>query len=221
MPEPSRLQTLLADARAKGDELGWFEPLYAAADGDDEAIPWHHGSPNPHLVAWLDRDPPPTAPGRAMVVGCGLGDDAEELARRGHDVRAFDLAGSAIKRCKARFPDTAVDYRAADVLDLPSTWRRRWDLVVEIYTLQTLRGFMRQQATLKIADLVAPGGTLLVICGARDEDEPEGTMPMPLTRSDLRPLEGKAGLRLIDLEDFREDGENDWRHFRASYVRDA
>ena len=39
---------------AAGDALGWFEVLYAQADGDSSIIPWADLAPNPNLVEWLD-----------------------------------------------------------------------------------------------------------------------------------------------------------------------
>ena len=72
------------------------------------------------------------------MVGCGLGDDAEELARRGYDAAAFDVIEKAIAWCRRRFPDSAVDYRVADVFALPEEWQRAFDLVVEIQTIESL-----------------------------------------------------------------------------------
>ena len=47
----------------------------------------------------------PAAPGRtALIVACGLGDDAEEVSRRGYRVTAFDLVPAAIEHCRERFP---------------------------------------------------------------------------------------------------------------------
>ena len=58
---------------------------------------------------------------RAVVVGAGLGADAELLASRGYRTVAFDLAPSAVELARSRYPGTAVDYRVADLLDLPPT----------------------------------------------------------------------------------------------------
>ena len=111
--------------------------MYARAGADLAQLPWANLAPDAHLVAWLDSaDAPP--PGRAIVVGCGLGDDAEELARRGNRVTAFDVSPTAIDRCRERFPGTTVDYLVADVLDLPVAWTGGWDVVVENRTVQSL-----------------------------------------------------------------------------------
>jgi hypothetical protein len=65
-----------------GDPLGWFEDLYLQAAENVSIIPWVDLEPNPNLIEWLNRTKT-SGPGRALKVGSGLGDDAEELSRRG------------------------------------------------------------------------------------------------------------------------------------------
>ena len=98
-------------------------------------------------MLWLDSpDWPGDCParhadgGEALVIGCGLGDDAEELARRGYAVTAFDISPTAIARCRERFPQSPVHYRVADVPRLPGEWQGRFGLAVEINTIQSLPG---------------------------------------------------------------------------------
>jgi hypothetical protein len=71
-------------------EESTFETIYAQAGDDLTGIPWASLRPMPALVDWLDRQPPPAGQ-TALVVACGLGDDAEEVSRRGYRVTAFDL----------------------------------------------------------------------------------------------------------------------------------
>jgi hypothetical protein len=63
-----------------GDPLGWFEDLYGQAGENASIIPWVDFKPNPNLIEWLDQTGT-TGPGRALNIGSGLGDDAEELSR--------------------------------------------------------------------------------------------------------------------------------------------
>ncbi len=160
---PPTPRALVDDHLDRGDPVGWFEPLYAAADGDATAVPWAHATPHPYLVDWLD-DPAVAVPGRrAVVVGCGLGDDAAELARRGFEVTAFDVAPSAIAWARRRFPDVDVTWRVVDLLALPDDLVGRADLVVEIRTVQSLPGVVREAAMQAIGTLAAPGGAVLVV----------------------------------------------------------
>jgi 2-polyprenyl-3-methyl-5-hydroxy-6-metoxy-1,4-benzoquinol methylase len=193
-----------------------FEDLYASVGGDLEQVPWARLGPHPMLVEWLDRRT--ITPGsRALVVACGLGDDAEELGRRGCEVTAFDLSDTAISWCRRRFPASSVDYRVADLLELPGEWAHRYDIVVEINTIQSLPLDLRDRAVRTIAGTVAQGGALFVRCFGRADDEPAGSRPWPVSREELAVFE-QEGLRETE---FAEDFPDPSRHrcFRLSYER--
>lgn len=200
-----------------GDPLGWFEELYSRAGADASMIPWADLEANPNLVRWLDRNLP-DHPGRALIVGSGLGDDAQELARRGVVTTAFDISDSAIAHCQKRFPDSAVAYIRADLFSAPHAWQGQFDLVIESYTLQVLPPELRPEAIGAIASFVAPGGTLLVIARAREADEPEGKMPWPLTKGEVALFQSHE-LNLVALEDYWDDEAPPVRRFRATYRR--
>jgi SAM-dependent methyltransferase len=169
----------------------WFEGLYASAGDDLERIPWAQLAPRPALVGWLDRHPP-AAGARALVVACGLGDDAEELARRGCAVEAFDLSPTAIATARRRFPDSAVGYRVADLFELPEGWRARFEIVVEVMTVQSIAPEWHRDAIAAIAACVAPRGRLLMRAAVRAEDEPADSRPWPLAPSELRWFEDEG-----------------------------
>jgi SAM-dependent methyltransferase len=174
---------------------GFFEAFYAEAGEDFERIPWARLAPRPQLVEWLDRHPP--APGtRALVVACGLGDDAEELARRGCAVDAFDISPTAIAAARRRFPDSAVAYRVADLFDLPEDWRGAFGVVVEVMTVQSLPEDLHAGAIDVITGCVAAGGTLLVRALTRAEDQPWDQRPWPLKPSELARFEA-GGLERV------------------------
>lgn len=219
MADRDALRAMAEQHVAAGDPTGWFEELYASAGDDASVIPWADRRGNPNLIAWLDRGGPP--PGtRALVVGCGLGDDAEELARRGLDVTAFDVSPSAVKWCGRRFPDSRVAYVAADLLAPPAAWGGAFGFVLESYTLQALPAPTRRAAMARLAELVAPGGSLLVICRGRDPEDPEGALPWPLTRAELQSLVAEGGLTEATFEDYLDDTETPpVRRFRCVYRR--
>jgi 2-polyprenyl-3-methyl-5-hydroxy-6-metoxy-1,4-benzoquinol methylase len=193
-----------------------FEEIYASAGADLEAVPWASLAPHRELVAWLDEVP--RLRGRdALVVGCGLGDDAEAVSRRGCRVTAFDIAPTAIATCRRSFPDTLVCYRVADLFALPDAWRARFDLVVEIRTLQSLPPRQRADAAAAIAATVRPGGVIWVRCLGRDEAEPVTSRPWPVSRSELRAFVA-AGLRELEFHEEPLTGRG--RSFTVVYRRD-
>jgi SAM-dependent methyltransferase len=164
---------LAAEAIAAGDPTGWFERLYAAGRTGSVRMPWDRSAPQPLLVHWAQQQGQGQrllgAGLRALVVGCGLGADAEYVAGLGFDTVAFDVSDTAIRTARARFPDSPVRYRTADLLDPPPDWRRAFDLVVEVYTVQALPDPPRRDAIANVAGMVAAGGTLVVIAAAHTE----------------------------------------------------
>jgi SAM-dependent methyltransferase len=215
----ARLRQLAEDSIKRGDPTGWFDDLYRGAAGNTEAIPWAHLTANSLLMEWITRHQPREEGRNTLVVGCGLGDDAEAVARTGYDVTAFDISPEAIQWSQRRFPDSTVYYRVADALALPEEWNSGFDLIVEIYTLQTLpEEGLRAQVAANLARCLAPEGSLLVICGGRDEADDPGAMPWPLTRRELAVFE-RLGLREMSFEDLLGREEPFFRHFRAHYQR--
>jgi SAM-dependent methyltransferase len=202
---------------ADGDPLGWFEALYATAGDDSSIIPWADLAPNPNLVSWLDSHGVVGSDREALKVGCGLGDDAEELSRRGFDTTAFDISCTAISWCRRRFPNSSVRYAEADLLQPPEDWAGRFGLVVESYTLQVLTPSLRPDAMRRVASFVAPGGTLLVISRGRESSEPRGAMPWPLTRQELAVFE-EVGLAVLEFEDYVDGEDPPVRRFRVAYA---
>jgi SAM-dependent methyltransferase len=196
---------------AAGDPLGWFEALYKQAAGNFEIIPWADRAVNPHLAAWSERESLPRPGARVLVVGCGLGDDAEYLAARGAIVTAFDLSETAIAWCRRRFPESEVNYQVANLL----TFTGDYDLVVEIYTLQAIPLELRPQAISAVGNL---GRELLIVCRGREQTEPPGQLPWPLTRADLDSLTD-IGLSIVKFEDFDDPYEPGKRRFRAYWRR--
>jgi SAM-dependent methyltransferase len=209
-------QRLAAASIAHGDATGWFEALYAAAEQGTATVPWASFAPTPRLVSALAGL---SGGGRAVVVGCGLGDDAEHVASLGFATTAFDVSPTAIASARRRFPYSTVEYVVADLLAPPPHWAGAFDLVVEVFTVQVLTGEARGTATARLADMVAPGGRLLVIAGARDEQDPPGEMPWPLTRTEVESFH-HHGLAIESIVDFvdNELGRQPVRRWRAWFT---
>ncbi len=213
-----RVRRLAREAIDEGNPTGWFERVYLAAQGDVAEIPWQDGSIHILFEEWLQRSPVEGAGRRALVIGCGLGDNAEELARRGFRVTAFDISPTAIEWCKRRFPRTKVEYRVADLLAPPEEWSQGFDLVLECLTLQALPREVRHRAFAPMAGFAAPGGRLLVINRGREPSEPDEGPPWSVTRADMDRFRA-LGLTESLFEDLRDAGDPPARRFRALYTR--
>ena len=213
------MRQLAAEAIAQGDGTGWFEKLYSEAAAGVTVVPWADGLPDPYLVKWAaDRSGDGQ---RALVVGCGLGYDAEFLASLGFAVTAFDVAPSAIAAARRENPGSPVEYVTADLLDLPAEWIGAFDLVVEVYTLQPLYGQIRDLAIAAVHRPVAPSGTLLIIARATNEENPvrdPAMMPWPLTRSELEAAAGPLTTQRI--HQFPDDEDPSMLRWVAEFTAD-
>jgi SAM-dependent methyltransferase len=190
---------LAARAVARDLPTAWFEELYAAGERGETTVPWNRTAPAPQLVDWLPGLGEP-AGRRAVVVGCGLGGDAEFVGAAGFATTAFDIAPTAVATARRRYPNTPVEYRVADLLNVPGDWVRAFDVVVEIINLQALPIPLRTTATAAVASLVAPGGHLLVVENVRDDAAPPSARPpWAFTRTEITAF-ADHGLELVSLQ---------------------
>lgn len=205
-----------------------FEAVYADAHGEAARVPWADCRCCPMLTEWLNAEAPLLVrPGsRAVVVGCGLGDDVVELAERGYDVLGFDIAPTAVRWASLRHPQHAARFVQADLLSLPARMQRRFDLVIEVYTIQSMPPGLRQTAARALASLLAPRGVLLAVCRGRTQQEPLEQVigpPWPLTCAELYDVLSAAGLYPVQgepavIESF--DGETPpKRRLRGAFTR--
>lgn len=212
----SRVQDLAQKSFARNDPTGWFEELYTKAQGNESAIPWAKLKVNSDLADWL-REHNQGHGKTALVIGCGLGDDAEALSELGFEVTGFDISPTAIAWCHQRFPDSEVNYLVDDLLQPTKIDKHKFDFILESYTLQALPAEVRPQGIETISKLIAPGGRLLVICRGRNADEPATELPFPLTKEELAYFE-ELGLKQVRFEDYFKQTENYIRRFRIEYT---
>ncbi len=206
----------LAPAISTSNEF--FESVYAEARGDASRVRWANERANPALVNWLNAVAPALVRcgARVCVVGCGLGDDAQELIKRGYDVTAFDCSATAIDWAKQRDPDNHRCFVQADLFNLPARWRHRFDLVIEIYTIQSLPPEQHEQAMKAIAEILSPHGHMLVIARATESPALGAERPWPLTEEELHHLCGAAGLQVSgDVAVFEDDEDPPVQRMRA------
>jgi len=218
MPDRSRARELAAESLAKDEPLGWFENLYREAAEGLTAIPWDDHVPNSHLIDFWSAHGIPASGRRALVVGCGLGEDAEWIAACGFTTTAFDISPTGIKAARERFPQSKVEYLAADLFHAPNDWRGAFDFIFEANTLQAMPAELRPGAMERIAAFLQPSGLLLVIARAREDHEPTGDLPWPLTRHEFSKFVD-SGLAETSFRQITDSTEPFTRRFLATYTR--
>jgi cyclopropane fatty-acyl-phospholipid synthase-like methyltransferase len=92
------------------------------------------------------------------------------LEAKGYTVTAFDVSDSAIALCKKRFPKSQVDFVQADLLAGVPEWQGKFDLVLEIFTLQALPPKYETTLIQNLSDFVSEGGKLVVITEIQKEE---------------------------------------------------
>ncbi|MCW2819153.1 MAG: methyltransferase type 11 [Marmoricola sp.] len=135
------------------EPAGW-EQRYAG-----EGSMWS-GRPNPQLVAEATS----LAPGTALDVGCGEGGDVIWLAQQGWHVTGADFATAGLERAARHAAEAGVadrvDWWQVDAREIASTGREH-DLVTTHFLHPPDGGMV--EVTRRLAELVAPGGHLLVV----------------------------------------------------------
>lgn len=209
----ARARELASEYATRGDSVGWFEAFYREAGGDNGQIPWADLEPNKFFTSWAEDVELKGSGRKALVVGCGLGDDARYLYDLGFEVTAFDISPTAIEWARRLHKETSIQFEVADLFEPPAAWiasanppaaaggtdkTSGFDFVLEVYTIQPLPLEMRQSVIDAIAAFVAKDGELVVVTRGREDDEEPVQLPWPLSRIDLAQFETR-GLAQTDF----------------------
>jgi len=180
-------------------EKNFFETVYGNADHDNlAAIPWATLAPNVYLEKHLSMHDAVLGK-KALVIGCGLGDDALILEKHGYEVDALDISPSAIALAKKRHPESKVDFHVGDIYDMPESSIGKYDFVYEGLTIQSLPPSDRERLVKIIVSLVGHGGELLVYAHSQDDEDNYGGPPWPLYNDELLLFE-KEGLKKVHAQ---------------------
>lgn len=129
-----------------------------------EKIPWNIESPPPELVDMVESGS--LQPGRAVDLGCGLGNYTTWLAQQGFDAVGLDGSPNAIRIAKERAKEKKIDCRFF-VADLTSPLEQTFDpfdFALEWSLLHHIHPEQRAQYMKNVASLLTKGGRYLSVC---------------------------------------------------------
>jgi SAM-dependent methyltransferase len=136
--------------------------------------------------------------GRAVVLGCGGGNNAIYLASKGFDVTGVEVAPTALTRAaeKAREAGVSVRWIVADVLALPDL--APFDLIFDRGCYHHVRQYNAAGYVESVRRLSRPGTRLLLLAGRPDEERRGG--PPRIKEKEIR----SDFSALFEFEWFRE-----------------
>ena len=212
--ESEREEIISRAKSAVNDEpIEWFDQLYGMANRDPAIIPWARMTPNQIMMNWVEEN---CSVGNALVIGCGLGDDAVGLENIGFNVTAFDISEHCVDWCKERFPNSKVEWLVADILDPKQEWYGNFDLIVEIHILQAIPdGGIREKAAEQMPKLLADNGKMLCIGRLDDGRQTIQPPPWPLKQTWLN--DSFAMLESLEFTPFRNDDSLDVLRYYAAW----
>ena len=202
-----------AKSAVNDEPIEWFDQLYGMANRDPAIIPWARMAPNQIMMNWVEEN---CSLGNALVIGCGLGDDAVGLENIGFNVTAFDISEHCVDWCKERFPNSKVEWLVADILDPKQEWYGNFDLIVEIHILQAIPdGGIREKAAEQMPKLLADNGKMLCIGRLDDGRQTIQPPPWPLKQTWLN--DSFAMLESLEFTPFRNDDSLDVLRYYAAW----
>jgi SAM-dependent methyltransferase len=141
-------------SRFGSDPLSFFNTVY------QNSAPWDIGSPQPAMVALIEKYPPVNP---VLDLGCGSGDLAIYLAKSGYQVLGIDFVESAIKNAQdkvaALFNGTAlpVRFQVADALK-PSLLQEKFGAVFDSGFYHLFNPGQCEQLIDEVASILKPHG---------------------------------------------------------------
>lgn len=133
-------------------------------------------------------------PCNVLDIGCGLGNYANYLQKRGYNVTAIDFSSNAIKAAKNKFSN--INFIEKDILDFNPN--KKYDFIFEVSVLHHIKPEDREKYIKKIKKLSNINTKIMICCfdnkeshfkGAREYSSLEtNTTIFPLSKREIKNL---------------------------------
>ena len=168
--EKPREQPRLAEVERPAEPPWWeafFEETFLHL-WPSSSTPDHEPAEVAGLVSFLELPPE----GRILDLACGYGRIAVPLARRGFQVTSLDSSEPllAVARERSAEAGVAVEWRRADIRDIPSEWSGQFDAVISIWNSfgYFADDHENQRVLVSAAQALKADGRLLIDVSNRD-----------------------------------------------------
>lgn len=133
-----------------------------------KSVPWYEPEAPQELVALVSK----LSPCNVLDVGCGTGDYAIYLAKKGFEVTAIDISKKAIQYAKEKSKEdnVKIDFRVLDAVNI-SQLKKKFDLVLEWGLLHFISFGQRVNYIKSVANLLNDGGKYVSL--SFSEESPE------------------------------------------------
>ena len=192
----------------------WFDGLYSEHKDNFDNIPWARQDVNPLLKSYLQEQK--VHKGIALVIGCGLGDDARAIEEAGYDVVAIDVSQTALDLAKSRFEKSTITFEKQDIFDMPQKYHHHFDFVFEAFTIQSLPVEFREKMIKAVTNTIKDGGKILLVAHQRERLFPGP--PWPLEAHEVEYFKNH-GLKEISHSIHKEDSPISNTKFRVLYEK--
>ena len=142
--------------------------------------PWDIGRAQPEFMKVFDQG---EVDGFVLDCGCGTGEHAIVLARRGHEVLGVDFAPAAIEKAiaKAHERGSSARFKVHDALQL-ETLGEIFDTAIDSGLFHCFSDENRAQYVRSLTNVVRPDGRLILMCFNENETRPG---PRRVTKAEL------------------------------------